>query len=570
MASNPDEDSPPPPALFRHGQALARKRQARSDRSNRSNRSNRSDASTTAHDNESQHAPSVPEPLQPPVAEPLNISLENAGPAPVPNPIPRVDGISNLLGLDTLFDQNPLLNLVNREPDDTSDRDTGDPAVVRRNPPGALTETSSRSETVPVPVPVPVASTLPELTQNNIQNNNQNTYNLTVNNTYGEGIGFGGGGGGRGGRGGGRWWFPPCGPYCTLPLILLVVLIVFVMAAAYGITTIWSNTVTSIQSSFSGLASFVGLGYFAASSTKKPEPSATITFGKATSSVMPTPIVPSPSGIVKAIDDVDHWVSILAQWPDTEVCLSENGVFWNGEGSVGFEHVGGFRDAWIVLSEDLRNLERRVHRAFALVDKDVSQFLDELRGYPATIRWHLDANRSPWQKLVAYLPWSGDKSPFDVLYANHQRAEALSSRTAIGHDIITVDTTNSIKKRLGRLSEGACGLRDSIEITGERLTWAGVDDDGGLGDGVTTVASRGNLLCDIFARAELRVKNLHKTLVELDESAQIPDALTMTMVSIRALRHPRREILRKAEDDLVEWISRLAGPVRKLHHLEFD
>ncbi|KAL2669950.1 hypothetical protein Neosp_015116 [[Neocosmospora] mangrovei] len=554
MASNPDEDNSPPPALFRHGQTVARKRQARS---NRSNQSNRSDASTTAHDTGSQPAPFVPGPLDPPVAEPFNISVENAGHAPVLNPIPRVDDISDLLGLDTLFDRNPLLDLVSREPDDTSNQ------IARHNPAGDLTQTSSHSETASVPV----ASTPPKLTQNNIQNNNQNTYNLTVNHTYGEGVGLGGGGGGRGT--GGRWWFPPCDPYCALPLILLVTLLVFVIAAACGITTFWSNTVTSIQSSFSGLASFVGLGYFTASSAKKPEPppSASITFGKATSSVTPTPIVPSHSGIVKAIDDVDHWVSILAQWPGTEAYLGENGVFWNGQGSVGFEHVGGFRDAWIVLSEDLRNLERRVHGAFAPVDKDVSQFLEELRGYPATIRWHQEANRSSWQKLLAHLPWSG-KSPFDVLYANHQRAEALSTRTAIGHDNITMDTTNGIKNRLGRLSEGACGLRDSIEITGERLTWAGADD-GGFGDGVSTVASRGNLLCDIFARAEMRMKTLHETLLELDELARIPDALTTTMVSIRALRHPRREILRKAEEDLVEWIGKLGGPVRKLHRLEF-
>ncbi|RSL89527.1 hypothetical protein CEP52_014874 [Fusarium oligoseptatum] len=454
MASNPDEDPPPPPALFRHGQAVARKRKARS---NRSNRSNRSDASTATHDTESQPAPSVPEPIYPPIAETLNIPVENAGPAPVTNPIPRVDGISDLLGLDTLFDRNPLLNLARREPNDTSDHDAGDIAVAGR----------------------------------------------------------------------------------------------------------------IHSSSFSGLASFVGLGYFAASSTKKPEPSATITFGKATSSVTPTPIVPSPSGIVKAIDDVDHWVSILAQWPNTEAYLSENGVFWSGEGSVGFKDVGGFRDAWIVLSEDLRNLEKRIHSAFAPVDKDVSQFLEELRGHPATIRWHQEANRSPWQKLLAYLPWS-DKSPFDVLYANHQRAEALSTRTAIGHDILIVDTANSIKDRLGSLREGACGLRNSVEITGYGLTWVGADDGGGFGDGVTTVASRGNLLCDIFTRAELRMKKLNETLIGFNESTKIPGTLTKAMVYIRAQRHPGREIIRKAEDDLVEWIGKLARPVRKLHRLEFD
>ncbi|KAJ4130527.1 hypothetical protein NW754_009578 [Fusarium falciforme] len=188
--------------------------------------SNRSDASTTAHDTESQPAPSVPEPLDPPVAEPLNISVENAAPAPDPNHIPRVDGISDLLEFEC-----------------------------------------SRGCRL------------------------------------------------RGVVAAGVVVFP-CGPYCTLLLILLVVFLVFVIAAAYGITTFWNNTVTSIQSSFSGLASFVGLSYFAASSAKKPEPSATITFGKATSSITPNPIVPSPSGIVKAIDDVDHWVSLLADWPE--------------------------------------------------------------------------------------------------------------------------------------------------------------------------------------------------------------------------------------------------------------
>lgn len=166
---------------------------------------------------------------------------------------------------------------------------------------------------------------------------------MTVNNTYGEAVGFGGGGGGRGGDG--SWWFPPCGPYCTLLLILLVVFLVFVIAAAYGITTFWNNTVTGIQSSFSGLAPFVGPSYFAASSAKKPEPSAAITFGKATSSISPNPIVPSPSGIVKAIDDIDHWVSLLIDWPKGEGYLNEKGVFWDAEGHVEFKDIGGFCDA---------------------------------------------------------------------------------------------------------------------------------------------------------------------------------------------------------------------------------
>lgn len=473
-------------------------------------------------------------------------------------------GISSLFNLDTLFNQNPLLDLITREPDPSA-HGAEDLDIAQRDSPGELTQSPSQQETVAVPG----TSTLSELTQNNMQNNtqtnNQNTFNVTVNNTYGEGVGFGGR---RGGGGGGRCWWG-CGSYCPFLLILLVVLLVIVVAAAYGITTFWNNTVTSIQSSFSSLTSFISLGYFATSSAKKPEPSTTITFGKATPSIKPTPIVPFPSGIIKAIDDVDHWVSLLADWPGAEAHLSANGVFWGGEGSIGFEDVGGFRDAWIILSEDLRRLEKRLQRVFAPIDKDMSRFLDDLRRHPATKRWHRQASRPAWQKLLGYLPWS-DKSPLDVLYANHKRAKTLCSRPGIVHEIITVDTANSIKSRLRRLSEGACGLRDSIEKTGDRLAWAGTNDREGFGDGVSTVVSRGNLLCDIFVRAELRMEKLQKTVLEVDDSSQMPEALATMLGSLIVLGNPRHELLRKVEEDLGEWIEKLAEPVRKLHRLEFD
>ncbi|KAJ4186693.1 hypothetical protein NW767_012535 [Fusarium falciforme] len=373
--------------------------------------------------------------------------------------------------LNALFNQNPILDLTTREPDDTSDHEAGDLALTWRNPADTLAQTSSLPETEPVPR----ASTIPGLTQNNIQTNNQNTYNLTVNNTYSEAVGYGGGGGGR------------------------VVFLVFVIAAAYGITTFWNNTVTSIQSSFSGLASFVGLSYFAASSAKKPEPSATITFGKATSSITPNPIVPSPSGIVKAIDDVDHWVSLLADWPEEGGYLNEKGVFWDTEGYVEFKDVGGFRDAWIVLSENNRNLEKRTCPSFSISSV-------------ATLR-----------------PYAG------------------------------------IKNRLKSLREGACGLRDSTEETGDKLTWKGTDDDGGFDNGVTTVTSRGNLLCDIFVGAELWMSKLHKTVLEIDSSSQMPRALADLMASLRNLRHPRHELLRRAEDErgggggLASWLNRFGS-----------
>lgn len=138
------------------------------------------------------------------------------------------------------------------------------------------------------------------------------------------------------------------------------------------------------------------------------------------------------------------------------------------------------------------------------------------------------------------------------------------------HSIITVDTTNSIKNRLKSLREGAYGLCDSIEETGDKLTWKGADDIGGFDDGVMMVASRGNLLCDIFVRAELWMSKLHKSVLEIDSSSQMPRALADMMASLRNLRHPRHELLRRAEDELGESIGKLAEPVRKLHRLEFD
>lgn len=46
--------------------------------------------------------------------------------------------MSDLLGLNALFNQNPILGLTTRESADTSDHEAGDLALTRRNPADAL------------------------------------------------------------------------------------------------------------------------------------------------------------------------------------------------------------------------------------------------------------------------------------------------------------------------------------------------------------------------------------------------------------------------------------------------
>ncbi|KAJ3538082.1 hypothetical protein NM208_g6059 [Fusarium decemcellulare] len=123
----------------------------------------------------------------------------------------------------------------------------------------------------------------------------------------------------------------------------------------------------------------MSFGYFAASSTTTRGPSPSVTFLTSTSSVVPTPIIPSPSSIIKAIDDIEHCLAQLKEWPETAAHFSDYALFAGDDHA--YDGAAKFHDAWVLLSNDLEHLEKELHRAFAPIDRDVSLLLKELRGH---------------------------------------------------------------------------------------------------------------------------------------------------------------------------------------------
>ncbi|KAL7755138.1 hypothetical protein ACKLNR_014895 [Fusarium oxysporum f. sp. zingiberi] len=202
----------------------------------------------------------------------------------------------------------------------------------------------------------------PRFSQTNTQtiNNtcNNYTYNTTNNtstsntNTNTDVSGDVGGIGDGGGRGNGGWWSSrgPCGLSLTW---LLIIIVLVVLAAVYGIATFWNNTVTALSKPLSAVVWIMTLASVTATT------------------IIPTPIFEEPSGIVSAIDDCNFWVSRLDKWTQTETHLKKHELFLSENNVVGFAPVGEIRDAFVIVVEDIKSFEKRLVDVIAPLNRDM-------------------------------------------------------------------------------------------------------------------------------------------------------------------------------------------------------
>ncbi|KAM0415988.1 hypothetical protein ACHAPT_013043 [Fusarium lateritium] len=530
----PGGDSPPPSAFL---QAKHRTRWLHKVKGHRSNASVAS--GETATDGACLHADITQ--LSEPVDQEANLETaprETANVQPVEATVPETaHDTADVDSTDEIFPPDPF--------DDAQ---------------GQLAQRSAE-DVIPLPRQSGVAAAtaeLPNLTQNNSQYN-INTYNVSyTSNNY-----FDGGGGG------GRWRALGLSPYCAFPLVFIVICLLVLIAAVYGAATFWNNTVSTVQGLLSAVSSFVTLGFL---TSTRPTPtgqaggSPTITIITPTMTAVPTPIIHSPSGVIKAVDDLDHWVKLLKGYQGTGEQTAEHRLFFE-HFDVSLSTIGGVRDGWVVVMEDILTLEKKLRNTFSPLNRDIAKLRRDLGASPAAKRWMLQVEASTWDKLLSSMPWISNKSPVQVLIENHERAKALSARVQKARKLFAHQAVRSIQQRVESLSDGSCRLRDSIEIGGEKVPR---NSDEKLSEGVVAVMSRGNLLCNLIRQAEKRIQRLGQVFDNMVDDPQTIYDLEVVMSNLARLKSVSLQDVKMIEQELQQWVGKISGPVKQLHFIDLD
>ncbi|EEU33915.1 uncharacterized protein NECHADRAFT_89045 [Fusarium vanettenii 77-13-4] len=545
MSGGPPQDDIPPPAAFLH----------------RSNASVISGETATAEASLHTAATQSGEQAEPEASieaafaeatgiEPVRIThLETDAETAAPD-IPRTEFSLDIADANTVADT-PLPK---------SDCETQEQLIQR--PVEEITPISQQPDVAPTPEPR-------NLTQNNSQYNNSNTYNVTyTSNNYFDGVSSGShdSGGGGGGGGGGRWRALGFSPFCACPLALILICLFFVIAAIYGLATFWSNTVSSIQSLTSAVTSFFTLSFLASRPTTQAGTSPTITIIKPTMTDEPTPIIDSPEGIIKAFDDLDHWVKQLQDCREAGEKTAEHQLFFQGF-DVSVNAIGGMRDGWAIVMEDILTLEKKLRNAFGPLDRDVTKLGQDLGANPAAKRWIQKTRASTWDKFLDSMPWSSHYSPIQVLLTNHERIRMLSVNIQKAQGFFARLSLTGIRGRIDDLSRGSCTLRNSIEVSGGKLSRTA---DKNLREGINAVVSRGNLLCDLLLQAYQRVWRIEQLLDKAMDDKQTVHDLGQTMLNLAKLKTVSLADIKMMELELQLWVGKMTGPIKKLHFVDLD
>ncbi|KAH7228628.1 hypothetical protein B0J15DRAFT_556244 [Fusarium solani] len=317
----------------------------------------------------------------------------------------------------------------------------------------------------------------------------------------------------------------------------------------YGFATFWNNTVSGVQGLASAVTSFITLPFLASRSTTQASTSPSIAIIKPTMTDAPTPIIYSPEAIIKAVDDLDHWVKQLKDCQATGEKTAEHQLFFR-DFDVSTNTSGGMRDGWFIAMEDILTLEKELRNTFGPLDRDVAKLGRDLGAHPAAKRWIREAEASTWGKFLGSMPWSFQHSPIQVVFTNYERIRMLS-----------------VKNRIKGLRGASCELRDSIEMNGGKLS-PKADKD--LRGGISAIASRGNLLCDLFLQADQRVQRLGRLLHKSTDDQKTAQNLGETMMNLAKLKTVSRADVKMVELKLQQWVGKMTGPVKKLHFVDLD
>ncbi|KAJ4313177.1 hypothetical protein N0V84_009556 [Fusarium piperis] len=235
----------------------------------------------------------------------------------------------------------------------------------------------------------------------------------------------------------------------------------------------------------------------------------------------PTPIISSPEGVIKTVDDLDHWVKQLRKCRETEEKTAEvQYFFWDFD--VSLSTISGMRNVWVIAMEDILTLEKKLRDTFAPLDRAVTKLRRDIGAHPDAKRWIREAEASTWRMLLDSMPRSPNHSPIQVLVANYERIRALSLKVQPG-------SLSNIQQQVQSLGDDSCELHESNELSGGKLSRKAGKH---LSEGINAVASRGNMLYDLFLQVSQRVNRLDKLLNISSNDRQIAQGLEETMMRL--------------------------------------
>ncbi|KAM6507019.1 hypothetical protein FALCPG4_018410 [Fusarium falciforme] len=404
------------------------------------------------------------------------------------------------------------------------------------------------------------------LTQNNSRYNNSNTYNVnyTSNNYFDGGVSSGSHDGGGGG--GGRWRALGFSPFCAFPLALILMCLFFVIADIYEFATFWNNTVCGVQGFASAVTSFFTLPFLASTPSTQAGTSPSITIIKSTITNAPTPIIYSPEAIIKAVNNFDHWVKQLKDCQATGEKTAEHQLFFR-DFDVSANTICGMRDGWFIVMEKILTLEKELRNTFGPLDRDMAKLGRDLGAHPVAKRWIREAEASTWDKFLGSMPWTSQHSPIQVVFTNYERIRMLSVKVQKARGFFARRPLKSIQSQIKSLRGASCELRDSIEMNGGKLSRKA---DKILREGISAVASRGNLLSDLFLQADERVQRLGRLLNKSTDDQQTAQNLGETMMNLAKLKTVSLANVKMIELELQQWVGKMTGPVKKLHFVDLD
>ncbi|KAF7558764.1 hypothetical protein G7046_g5384 [Stylonectria norvegica] len=455
--------------------------------------------------------------------------------------------------------------------------------AVSSRPPQEITETStedgSANLTQGEPKSSPRTTVGPNLTQGNTHN--RNTYSI-VNNSkfffYGStpSLPFAGHDDedepeehaqrSRSGRARGRW---RASVFTFLRLrcygFFLVVVLAMVLFAVYGASVFWAAVIAKFQSAVMSLLWLITFGNISSrGSHQAPGQHAytttTMTFVTPVQTPLPTPIFRSPETVLKAVDDLDHWVAQLAHAPDDLAYLVEK----HGLSDESMKtQVGSIRQGWTDVLDALTAHDKSLQLTFKSTYKDLSRLLHEIESSAA-----LDPNHQPsffqgWCSSIRIC--TRQLSPREHLVEYFKRVDRLLSRIRKIHISFLAEwPREQLEDMLRSLSSTTCHLRDVIEPVGQRLPGT-IKSSSDLGTIIIALASRGNLLYDIFQRAELKVKALRGFLEIIGEVNEVQAAELRSAKERLAFAEQASTLhIRAARNDIITAARNVHAAIEKL------
>ncbi|KAM0338543.1 hypothetical protein ACHAPU_011278 [Fusarium lateritium] len=381
----------------------------------------------------------------------------------------------------------------------------------------------------------PGACSQTAFTQNNRQTINQNTYNYHTNKTISTYASPS------------RW-----SSFCGLPLPLWLALAILLFIIWYGITSIFHSATTTVSdlslSIVSVVSGFTSYFHSGRPPLDKPEPAST--------TILTTPIIPAPSGLINALSDSAIIVSQLGKYPELVAQFKSHDAAMRASKGV---EIAGVGDELTIVVHDIIKLQRGIVSRTSPVYKAAKNMLDKIEVHPAMQRWEEQDRLCFFLRIWGMMPWVKRQSYTSILLEHHARLTSITANARHIRTIFPASLHLRLTSHMIKLSSSTCSLLPTLSDAGNKAS------DAAMRHGVSILFARQHLLCD--------------TLTEWMRKLDVLDALVQDVAGrddegawedrIRELKViGGGEGVRELEEEWKEVLKGIKGSVERLRRLD--